>query len=72
MLEPFLADGPKRIATVDVALANSDLNAVMVEAHTLKLAAATVGADQLAAVLQKLEDAGTGPNARWPKRAQSS
>lgn len=58
MVKLFLDDGPKRITAIDEALAQSDLNAVMIEAHTLKSAAATVRADQLAAVLQKLEDAG--------------
>lgn len=57
MVELFLDDGPKRIVAIDEALARSDLHAVMIEAHTLKSAAATVRADQLAAVLQKLEDA---------------
>jgi HPt (histidine-containing phosphotransfer) domain-containing protein len=58
VLATFLADAPSQLHTLRKCLDASDAKRVRLQAHTLKGASATVAADGLRAITQKMEAAG--------------
>jgi CheY-like chemotaxis protein/HPt (histidine-containing phosphotransfer) domain-containing protein len=57
-LASFLADVPSRLQTLRGQLNVADANGVRLQAHTIKGASATVGAEDLRAIAQAIEGAG--------------
>ena len=58
VLASFLADVPSRLQTLRGRLNVADANGVRLQAHTIKGASATVGAEDLRAIAQAIEGAG--------------
>ncbi|MFN8390442.1 MAG: Hpt domain-containing protein [Bdellovibrionota bacterium] len=60
IVEVFSGDVPVQLSVLSAALATNDIKEVGRVAHALKSAAATVGAEDLHAILFKLEKAAEG------------
>jgi HPt (histidine-containing phosphotransfer) domain-containing protein len=56
LLTTFVDDGAQCLAELDVALARDDTTAITRAAHTFKGAAATIGATNISAVCESLEE----------------
>ncbi len=62
VLDVFLDDAPERIEAVEKAVASGDTEAVKRAAHAFKSSAATIGALDLAAMLEGIENNGVAEN----------
>lgn len=59
ILETFLASAPERVTALGECLASGSAEEVSSAAHALKSSAGAIGAGPLAALLERIEEAGT-------------